>query len=167
MTDSVNSAQVDELLDNMELALSPAAFIAFLAGEVEPLFQEIARENFDAEGTRNDPWPELAYNTQRRRQELGFGPAHPINIRTGHLEDYILSNGVITELEGGAEWVWPRPTSDAELSKKFKTAQRGDGRSNTPERPIVEASEQDFLTVITLLEDQIISHLTGLGAEFI
>lgn len=40
-------------------------------------------ENFATESAGGIPWPRLAESTARERRRLGFGPYHPILVRTG------------------------------------------------------------------------------------
>lgn len=40
-------------------------------------------ENFRGEQSAAGSWASLAASTQRQRQSLGYGPAHPILVRTG------------------------------------------------------------------------------------
>lgn len=156
---SVDSAQVDAMMERLQVALSPAAFIGFLVAEVEPFFLAIASENFGNEGDRSGQWEELAETTQTRRQMYGFAPAHPINQRTGELHDYVMQNGIVAEEPEGASWTWPPTDRSGVLDKKYQTAQGG--RNQTPARPIVEVTDEDFGQLVVLLEEQIMSHMEG------
>lgn len=159
---TVDSAAADAALERVAIATSAPSFIAFLAGDVEPLFHAIAQQNFDDEGTRDSGWDDLKDSTVARRELYGFPPAHPINHRTGDLESYVLEPGIIADEGKWATWLWPGASRDYALDKKYRTAQLG--MKGTVPRPIVEVNEEDFATIQEALHDHVLTILEG-GAD--
>jgi phage gpG-like protein len=86
-------AVVDRLLQGIEeRGRAPFADSSVVAAVVDA-FHAINAQAFATEGGSTDAgaWPQLAKRTQTERRRLGYGAAHPILRRTGHLEESLTS----------------------------------------------------------------------------
>lgn len=158
LTFEVNSRQVDRLLLSLDTALSPTAMAGFLGGTIDPYIRQRAQQRFEGEGDDVvGKWEPLAVSTQQIRADLGYGPAHPINKRTGDLEAYILDEPHRLEVSSmGATLVSPgAPPKTDLLRAKVRTAQIGSpgnkGQSPTPPRPVMGMNERDLAFVMSAL----------------
>jgi hypothetical protein len=108
------------------------------------VLQNRASARFDNEGDdASGPWAPLSPVTQRIRRSLGYGPSSPINVRTGKMKEWILSDsGIHTNTASAATMVWPGPTPTNVISRKFATAQTGERSSAI--RPVVAANAVDL-----------------------
>lgn len=138
------------MLAIVELKLSPPALAGFLKSHVEPILEKRAAQRFASEGdAASGKWAALSPVTEHFRQTSGFPPSHPINRRTGELEDYITgAGGDAMPLGLGAELVWPKPPAGL-VARKIKRAQVGDKR--TPARPVMAVDEEDMVATQTAL----------------
>ena len=141
---------VDHMLNRLEIVLSPVGLEAFLLSTVEPWLQERAQNRFDSEGDDVvGTWAPLKPATVNMRQERGYGGAHPINRRTGDLEEYIVDSPArITELPSGAVLTTPGNKATGELADKVETAQIGRDYPNTVPRPVLGMNETDLAFVL-------------------
>lgn len=143
----------------VESNLNPAAIVGFLTGAVVPYLQKRGKARFEGEGDDVvGKWLPLTTGTQNIRESLGFPGAHPINRRTGELEEYIVgSSGMPTVMPGfGAGLEWPGTPPGGELAAKVATAQGGasaaeNALNDTPARPVLGINEQDMGAVIVML----------------
>jgi len=146
---------VEEMLDHIDSAMSPIGMQLFLSGRIAPWLRERAEARFANEGDDAvGKWQALSETTQVWRTHHGFGASHPINRRTGALEDYITGSpsGVTSPTVGTTVLTYPEdPPGDPILSKKVRTAQRGWDQPNTPARPVLGMSEQDLVYTLTQL----------------
>lgn len=166
----VDTRNAEELLLRVNTALNPTALSEFLIGDVGPWLQERGRQRFAQEGDDvSGKWAPLQDSTQRIReagQQAGFwtvGPEHPINKRTGELEDYI-THGVGTTIpwSSGSSLVFPDPSPmPKDLRAKLKTAQRGSPNPRTVARPVLGLNEQDLQVVLTRLLNHISAAAKG------
>ena len=86
-----------------------------------------------------------------------YGPAHPINHRTGELEAYITGSPHLLEVTPyGASLTMPGTEPTGELKRKVRVAQAGDPGSATngltPPRPVIGVNEKDLLFVLTSMQ---------------
>ncbi len=134
----------------LSVGLSSPALGAWLTGVADPFLRGRARDRFANEGDDAvGKWVPLAPATQQIRMSQGFGSAHPINKRTGALEDYILSTpSKVTPFPGFASMRFPGIGTSGELNKKLTTAQFGkpaeSGRRAVPRRPVLGLSPTDY-----------------------
>lgn len=158
-------ADVETVLGRLDTALSPIALAQFLTGKVAPFLGARAKERFRSEGdAASGNWQELTPHTQSVRAagalQYGWaiGPAHPINKRTGELEDYITSGqGVTIPWQAGSSLIYPDPAQQSgELATKVKTAQRGKANPKTPARPVLAVNETDLRFILEALGTHII-----------
>jgi hypothetical protein len=164
---TVDDSGVRATIDMLMQRLQPSALRGFLATRAHEQLKHRAESRFENEGDDAvGSWAQLAYMTGRVRSFQGFGPFHPINVRTGQLKNFVLNTFTIREMASGATLSMPGQASGKLLSK-FRTAQQGGyapggatksgfGRGNAsatrgesgpnrsaPARPVVALSEFD------------------------
>jgi hypothetical protein len=144
---------VAAMLSHLDTALNPAGVASFLGATVDPWLRSRARDRFMEEGDDvTGKWVPLASATQQIRSTQGYGSAHPINRRTGRLEEYVAgSPNAITIHSLGATLTFPGRKPTGELKKKLETAQSGRVNPNTPPRPVLGMNEADMAFVLTAL----------------
>lgn len=152
---TVNNRSVDRMLHRMDIALSPPALAEFLMGTVAPYLEGRAESRFLDEGDDVvGAWAPLSAATQNIRASLGYGADHPINVRTGELEEYITQGPPSTLMfPGGAGITLPGAPAQGELLEKMMRAQGGDER--TPARPVLGMNENDLIAVLLQLSTYI------------
>lgn len=161
----VGDAQgVERMLRHLEEKLSPAHMGGFLNDKVDEYLRVRARNRFKSEGDDVvGKWAPLAQATQDIRASQGFGPSHPINHRTGQLENYITEGpNKLTVDPAGAILTFPGGNPSGIMGEKISVAQSGNGGNKSsrpiPARPVLGVNEQDILTFLTMLahdlEDQ-------------
>lgn len=155
---SVESASVQRVLEALDTHLEPVAIAEFLGAGVTQYLQERGKRRFEEEGDDvSGKWLPLSQATQNIRSSMGYGAEHPINKRTGELEDYIIgSPGLPTTEVGGAMLNWPgQPPGNANLKEKLQTAQQGAKATTknrpTPARPVLGVNEADMQNVVLML----------------
>lgn len=170
-----DATSVEFMLERVNTALSSEALVEFMTLQVAPFLGERARERFKNEGDDAvGKWAPLSYATQRIRAagaQQGFwqvGPSHPINRRTGELEDYIASgNGYTVPVAAGdVTMTYPDPTDhgfnmSTELKEKVSTAQKGKTYPSTVPRPVLGLSERDMAYVL----ERLATHVVGSGVR--
>lgn len=152
---------VMRMLRHLDTCFSVGGMTQFLGGDVAPYLRLRARGRFDEEGDDAvGSWAPLSQTSQRIRahgaqtgQMPGITATHPINRRTGLMEDYI-TNGVgdvTPEGSGNISLHYPRRSVPARqgLQRKVRRAQLGDAR--TPARPVLGVSETDLFYVVSKL----------------
>lgn len=169
----VNTASVEDMLARLDTALSAEALAEFLTVKVAPFLGARAKERFRTEGDdASGKWAPLMPATQAIRasgaQTYGWaiGPDHPINRRTGELEDYITSgNGKTIPWSSGASLVYPDPANaQGELVDKVATAQKGRVSPRTVARKVLAVNETDLDFVLRRLQEHIV---VGAGGRLI
>jgi hypothetical protein len=149
LTISVDQSEVLALQKKLDDALGDTSMEEFLKTDVESYLKGRMAGRFAAGG--DDVvgiWAELKPSTQKIRQALGYGPASPINIRTGDLESYLTGAPGIVSGSGDMEWEFPGPALPTDVKDKLTTAQQGSSKPHTQPRPILGMNENDseFLT---------------------
>lgn len=170
----INASDVEALLTRVSSALSPVALAEFLTADVAPFLGARAQERFKSEGdAASGKWQPLTAHTQAIRawgaqtQGWAIGPDHPINKRTGELEDYITSgNGKTIPWGTGTSLLYPDPSrASGEIPQKVQTAQKGRTNPRTPPRPVLAVNEIDLAFVLRKLFDHIVvTHMGGAPA---
>lgn len=151
---------VEAMLDHLDSALSEIGMQIFMNGRIAPWLRERAEARFRDEGDdATGRWQALSEPTQDWRVNYGFHPSHPINRRTGQLEDYIMSSPArVVATKGFADLTWPAaPPSNPITAKKLRVAQRGWDNPRTPSRPVVALGESDLVHTLT----QLAFHIQG------
>lgn len=151
---------VQSMLEHLDSSLSDVGMQLFMNGRVAPFLRERAEQRFQGEGDDAvGKWAALSAPTQEWRESFGFAPSHPINKRTGQLEEYILNAPAqVTTRAGFALLVWPdAPPSDSLTAKKLRVAQQGWDSPTTPARAVLGLGETDLLHALT----QLALHIQG------
>lgn len=152
-----NDAGVQRMLFALDTALNPVAIAGFLGAQVDPWLRQRARARFADEGDDAvGKWAPLKESTQDIRSQLGYGPSHPINVRTQELENYI-TNGPnrIDVAPWGASLTFPNGNTPGDLKEKVEIAQIGGGEYNTVPRPVLGLSGADLTFVLGALAEHI------------
>lgn len=122
---TVDDSAVRGVIEALQQKLQPSALRGFLATRAHEELKRRAEARFENEGDDAvGSWAELAYMTGRIRSFQGYGPFHPINVRTGKLRNFVLNTFTIRELGAGATLSMPGQAS-GKLMSKFRTAQQG------------------------------------------
>lgn len=145
-----DQAGVNAMIEKIDLALSPVGLELFMQTIVEPWLQERAENRFNNEGdSAVGSWAPLSPATEMIRSQKGYGADHPINKRTGQLEDYITQTPArTTQLGAGASLTFPGVKATGELENKVKVAQVGSRYPATVPRPVLGMNEDDLLFVL-------------------
>jgi hypothetical protein len=153
----ITSPSADFALAKLEEAFTPQVLASFLGAEVGPFLRERAQARFAAEGdSASGKWAPLKPVTVDIRLSMNYGGEHPINRRTGELENWVVGSGWNAyPMGGGAALQFPGNTPSGELVDKVQTAQKGRANPNTQPRPILAIDETDVLQVTTLLATMI------------
>lgn len=139
---------VSEALNKLYLLLAPAGMMFFLHSTMGPYLRGRARDRFAKEGDDAvGKWQPLAPSTVTIREESGFGGPHPINRRTGELENWVVDGGWNSYPTGfGASLQYPKRRPSGELAKKVTVAQKGQKlKPVTPARPVLGVGETDII----------------------
>lgn len=143
---TVEDYEVEALLTRMDITLSPQGLAAFLTETGTYAIQSAGRDLFQDEGgpSVGGAWAPLAPSTQEIRSSQGYGAAHPINRRTGDLEDFITnSSGRIEVDPTGATLTYPGGQATGDLQDALQMAQAGgvsDSGKKISARPVLAAS---------------------------
>jgi hypothetical protein len=158
MTDlywAIHDRDVVEAVTKMELLLSAEGLMTFLSTSVGPYLRERAQDRFANEGDDvTGPWAPLHPATVAIRESLPYqiGGEHPINRRSGELENWVTQGNYFPyPLAGGAALQYPKGKPTGELYDKVKTAQQGKPEANTVARPVIGVNEKDLLFVMAAL----------------
>lgn len=149
-----NQRGVQAMLNSIDSALSPSGLATFLGMAVGPWVKERAQDRFATEGDDvTGKWAPLSEVTVDIREKSGFEGAHPINRRTGELEEYITQGQVgVVATPGLAVMTYPKnPPNTKSLKEKVSTAQRGRSNPSTVPRPVLGLNERDLAQVLTML----------------
>jgi hypothetical protein len=150
--------EVIALLQSVEVALSPMALSEFMAGPVASYLEVRVAERFASEGDDvTGKWAPLAAATQAIRSSLGYGSAHPINVRTGEMLEFVSTGDAKVEA-GGASYTMPGSSPQGDLAAKMELAQNGgvsESGRDIPARPVLGLNMVDLEAVVGLLESHI------------
>lgn len=149
----VDSENVEQMLARTSLALSAVGMFIFLNGAVGPWLKRRAEDRFAAEGDDvSGKWLPLEAYTTQIRSAGGYGAEHPINKRTGELENYITQGGADVISAGGfSQLTFPGNAPSAREATKVATAQIGALTPSTPARPVLGVNEVDLAFVLAAL----------------
>lgn len=142
------------------VAFDPPAIHAWMSGPVTEFLVTRTTNRFATEGDdASGKWAPLAPATETIRATMGYGPAHPINVRTGQLRDWVLdASPEIIVSSGGASMRYPSDPPSGKLAAKVETAQHGGGSTGkAPPRPVMAISEFDAVGITELLHKHIAS----------
>ncbi|MFD8340567.1 hypothetical protein ACFV42_49525, partial [Streptomyces solisilvae] len=97
-------------------------------------------------------WLPLQDYTQQVRQAAGYGAEHPINKRTGELENFLTDSGWDIIAAGGfSQLTFPGNMPTGKEATKLMTAQIGTQHPSTPARPVLGMNEVDLAYVLAAL----------------
>ena len=150
-----DAKQVAHMLNRLYVSIDPTMLTLFLGSTVETYLTKRAQNRFRSEGDSavGGPWEQLHEATWAYRSAQGYGSQHPINIRTGEMENYIVGTpGRAYPHSLGATLIYPGTPPKGELKKKVETAQIGrSARPVTDPRPVLGMDETDLTAVLTSL----------------
>ena len=149
----IDERSVESKLWALDTALNPIAIAGFLGAQVDPYIRTRARQRFRDEGDDvTGKWAPLQEATWNWRMNDGYPPEHPINKRTGELEDYVTQSPHDLHYHTiGAVLTMPGIRPSGELKDKVTTAQSGRADPNTRPRPVIGMNERDLTAVMTML----------------
>jgi len=156
---TVDASGPQRMLRKLDLALTSSGLQIFLGTAVGPYLKKRASDRFASEGDDvTGKWAELLPATQAIRQmgQWPVGASHPINRRSGELENWVTKSNVLAvPTSTGAALQYPRDAPKGELRKKVKTAQEGgqapNARNPTVPRPVLGVNETDLAAISQML----------------
>lgn len=143
--DASDAVRVMAILD---VRLRAAGLEAFMQNTAVPWLQRRAAKRFGSEGDdASGKWMPLRKATEHFRSKAGFPPAHPINVRTLQMFDFITSaDGSISGGPGYASLNWPGARGRGqELAAKIRTAQGL--TAGVVARPVLGLSQTDDIFI--------------------
>jgi hypothetical protein len=149
-----DAVEVERMLVYLDSIFSGPGVVAFLAGNVGPYLRDRARDRFFQEGdSASGAWAPLSPASQEVRSRLQVGADHPINRRTGELEEYITQSQWTVSMNAlGATLSYPdEPPKTLSLKEKMRRAQEGSDHPPTVARPVLGVDEVDLAYVVSIL----------------
>lgn len=140
----------------LQIRLSAAGLETFMQHTVVPWLQARAVQRFASEGDDAvGKWTPLRRATELFRARQGFPPAHPINIRTHQMRDFIVNaDGTISGGPGYASVNWPGGQGRGKkIAEKIRAAQGL--TAGTVARPVLGLSITDDI----FISSQLLVHL--------
>lgn len=154
----IDRSRVDLLLINLTLRLQASGLESFMRTVAVPWLQRRAAQRFGSEGDdATGHWTPLRKATEAFRARGGFQPAHPINVRTLAMFDFITNaNGNVTGGPGYSSLNWPGASGrTSDLAKKIRTAQGL--TQGIVARPVLGLSPRDDI----FISSRLLVHLTS------
>lgn len=141
------------VFSSLEDKLDPSGLVSFLETEVDPYIRGRIAGRFSTEGDDvSGRWHPLTRATQYYRARQGYPPAHPINVRTRQMRDFLVHTRSQVRSSGlEVILLHPPPVADSELNRKIATAQGGKSSPGTPPRPVIGVNENDLLFITSSL----------------
>lgn len=148
-----NSNDLEAMLIRVTDALDVVGMYAFLNASVGPWLRQRAQARFANEGDDVvGQWAPLQSYTIALRQSMGYGGDHPINKRTGELENYIVNGGWdVMSTSVGSQLTYPGNSPNVSEALKVATAQMGATYPSTQARPVLGLNEADLAFVLAAL----------------
>lgn len=149
----VDSKSAEAMLMRLNDALDTVGLYTFLNASVGPYLMQRAEARFANEGDDVvGKWAPLEAYTVAMRQSMGFPGEHPINRRSGELENYIVNSGWdVMSTPALASLTFPGAVPNASEAVKVATAQMGTDHPSTVPRPVVGLNEVDLAFVMAAL----------------
>lgn len=152
---------VEAMLDHLDSCFSAQGMLQFLGMDVTQYLRLRAKARFDNEGDDAvGRWAPLLQSTRNIRESgiargewPGIAPAHPINRRTGDMEQFITEGrGDVVTVNMGSALYYPqrRTPSKKGVKQKVMRAQKGDTAS-TVARPALGVSMTDVNDIVQSL----------------
>lgn len=163
MVIDVDDRQLAAQIARLQHRVSNPGLEEFLEDIADPYLKDRVTARFASEGDDAvNQWLPLDPNTVQIRQALGYGGAHPINVRTRDMITYLMTSGPETgSVPDGMELTFPARGAPTPIQEKIETAQMGKPFPNTPPRPVVALAQSDNDNITTLLSDYIMEGLMG------
>jgi hypothetical protein len=162
-----DTRQVDNMLRSLYTAFEDDNLgYDFLQDYVDPILRQTTEQRFASEGDAvSGPWAPLAPATVNMRG----GRAHPINVRTGAMKQYLVDSDPDISVHSLGATMWsPGKTGSKKLQDKVRIAQEG-GTTPTgrpvPARPVLGAGEQDLARIMVAMSMYLAKHVATGGAE--
>ena len=135
----------------------------FLENVADPFLQSRVRQRFASEGDDAvGPWLPLSPATEAIRQNKGYSGAHPINIRTSDMYDYLTSSRAdVSTTAASSTLTFPPAGANTLLEEKIRTAQMGKRYPATPARPVLGLSMTDVTVITHDLAEYMMKDLMG------
>ncbi|USH45015.1 hypothetical protein SEA_CAMERICO_18 [Gordonia phage Camerico] len=157
----VDSSRVDAIIMRLGTRLGTA----YLSGSLLAVHQYVLNKHEAMFAGEKDPygskWAPLAPSTVAFRQYMGYGGAHPINVRTGELRESIVGQppDILGHSDGMVEMAFPsRRMPHTKLYLKYKQASGG-GRG--PARRVIGLDDGDIAWILASLNKSIFGNLGG------
>lgn len=151
--------EVELLLSRLDAALSPIALVGFMEAAVGPFMLGRIANRFEQEGDdASGVWQPLQESTNQIREQMGYPPAHPINVRSGELKEFTTSSARSAAEPFGASVTIPDAQPTGELYDKLVTAQQGASQTGyrpTPARPVLAMDATDLAVVLMQLSQYV------------
>lgn len=141
----VDRRNYDTVVGHISAKILPVGLSNFLDDRMAPYLKRRIAARFAAEGdAASGKWMPLRTATQNIRRSKGFGPAHPINDRTGEMRRFFQGQMQLSSpVASGATLLMPGSNPAGELGEKIKTAQIGKASPKTVARPVLAMNTED------------------------
>jgi hypothetical protein len=150
--------QVRLRLTALHMAISGYGLSAAISTRFTPYVRDVTAKRFDSEGDSvSGTWAPLMASTAKIRENTGFPPRHPINVRTGLMRAWA-SNGSFSGslvTESTTKMSYPSSEPTGQLYNKMLMAQKGGkGPSGAmvPPRPVLGWGPKDLFALLTIME---------------
>lgn len=142
----VDTNEADLMLSAAEQTLMGPSLRRYLDTEMATYMRKRISDRFASEGDDvTGPWAALQDATVSIRESKGFPGEHPINKRTGDLENFMTKGRLdYTMQSNGASIFFPGKPPTPELATKVQTAQAGKDFPATVKRPVVGVNAVDM-----------------------
>jgi hypothetical protein len=154
---AVDPSDAKDTFNKLDTALRAAGLENFLLNVVAPYLQKRASDRFASEGdAASGRWSPLRKSTERYRMAGGYPPAHPINVRSGEMRNYLLGDpGQARVGNGMAILNWPGRPGSPLVNKKIRTAQQGS--NTTRPRPVLAIDQDDNIFISASLTSYLLA----------
>lgn len=165
-----DASAVYYMLRGLEASLGVSGMNMFFVGTLTPYLRQRAERRFAGEGDDVvGRWAPLKPATLSIRQSgidsgdfFGISAAHPINVRTHDLEDYIVGGrGDIFHTGASSGVVYPQVRTPKRMKKKLETAQGGRLKPKTVARPVLGVNATDLFFTVSALAIHIATVTAG------
>ncbi len=145
---NVNSREVERMLEKVQDSLSPTGLDSFFNQRLAPFFRRRVSDRFAGEGDdASGEWAPLSNATVKIRESMGYPGAHPINVRSGSMKEFLeKAQGQTFPSEGATTFVFPGRSPGGKISERILNAQTGEnGREKkNPVRPVLAVNPVDL-----------------------
>lgn len=140
-----DTQDVQMVFGHMQQAVGMTELGQFLRDDIDPYLRGRIAARFAGEGDDVvGQWLPLAASTVGIRQSRGLGGAHPINVRTHMMKDFLVTKPGDIKLSGLEATLTSPGPGDPLTDQKIRTAQQGKSYPNTPPRPVIGVNTVDL-----------------------